>query len=162
MTSKVKKGLIIGAAAIVVIAAINSFGSKSGSSTSGSKSAVAEAIEEVIEEPKVDADGIPYIDATELYDAYQNNEIAATKEYKGKKLNIKGTILDFDQDLISKNPIIRLDGNGIWGINCEFTKDTADEIASLSKGQSITIKCTIGDFQVGCYLEANNCKIVKK
>lgn len=164
MTSKVKKGLLIAGGVILLIALVNSFNSGSGSSdsktTSNEETSQTEAA--ATEAETTPDNGVSGISATELYGKYENNEIAAGNQYKGTTINITGTIGSFDKNILTDNPEIRLDsGNYLDAVICEFSQSDADVLASLSKGQKVTINGTIGDYEL-CILKVKHCKLVNK
>ena len=76
--------------------------------------------------------------ATALYNAYENNEVAADSKYKGKNVLISGTIKNIGKDILDK-PYITLGGSGFLGVQCFFEKSNVDQLMSLSKGQRIKV-----------------------
>jgi len=84
-----------------------------------------------------------------LYKAYDENEVSADNEYKDKWLKITGKVIDVRNNSIKKSEtIVKLNGlidneYEIIGVSCHFDESHKDEIAKISKGQTITIlgKC---------------------
>lgn len=104
------------------------------------------------------------VSSQDLYTAYEENKVNADNLYKGKILAVTGEITDITQDLITKNPCIKLDTGdtyGIYTIQCFFkdNDDTNAYIAELRDGQTVTIygKCTgvpVLEVQLSnCYFE---------
>lgn len=84
------------------------------------------------------------ITAGDLYQAYEDNEIAADKNYKGKLLEVTGTISDFGVDVFGTS-YIKLDTGGPFkDTQVFFKKGEDDKIAELSKGESVTVIGTGG------------------
>ncbi len=78
--------------------------------------------------------------ATELYDAYDANQIAADEKYKGKTLEITGTIYSIGKDVLN-SPYVQLEAkNPLLGVQCYLSKDEASKAATLQKGQKVTLK----------------------
>lgn len=86
------------------------------------------------------------ITAAELYQAYEDNEVAADQKYKGKTLEVSGTINNIGKDIIDRMYITLDTGDIILSVQVYFKKEHEDVIASLSKGQDVTIIGT-GDGQ---------------
>ena len=81
------------------------------------------------------------ITAVELYDDYENNEIAANQKYDGKVLAVSGTVEDFgggDGDAY----YIDLDTGDftLTSIRCHFSQSHLGEITSISKGDHVTLR----------------------
>ena len=78
------------------------------------------------------------IRASDLYAAYQANEIAADELYKGKLIEVSGTIRDIGNDLMDE-PYITLAGDDFIGdVQCFMSSKS--EAAKFSKGQNVTVK----------------------
>ncbi|GEM_PF-2148178 len=90
--------------------------------------------------PSTIGNSSPKIDAASLFAEYEANEVAADLKYKDKQLEVSGTITNFRTDLTG-NPVIffGISAGGYSGVEATFGKDKASNIATLSKGQKITI-----------------------
>lgn len=78
------------------------------------------------------------VSARKLYADYQANEIAADETYKGKVLQVSGTIRDIGNDLLD-NAYITIAGDQYFGdVQC-FIADKS-VVANLRKGARITVK----------------------
>lgn len=92
-------------------------------------------------EPKAEEPAIA-VTSADLFKAYEENEIAADQQYKGKRLEVTGTITGIDSDLMDK-PVVRLNtpnefmSAGASGLPLEVA-------ATLKKGQKVTLLCTGG------------------
>lgn len=89
---------------------------------------VEEKIEEVI-----------VISVQDLYNAYQDNEVAADLKYKHKMLEVTGVISDFGVDVFG-TAFIKFDtGKGPFNdAQVFFKKGQEEKISELSKGETIT------------------------
>ena len=80
------------------------------------------------------------LSASELYVAYEKNEVSADNQYKDKIIAVTGVIENIGKDVLS-NPYVTLKtGQYLNGVNCYFSDDKNNEIARLSKKQKITIQ----------------------
>jgi hypothetical protein len=80
--------------------------------------------------------------ARELFQAYDQNEVAADEKYEGKVLEISGRVDDIGKD-ITDTIYVTLDGGGEYGIfsvQCFFADTHSGDAAKLSKGDAITVK----------------------
>ncbi|EKD94436.1 MAG: hypothetical protein ACD_26C00051G0001 [uncultured bacterium] len=85
------------------------------------------------------------ITAIELANAYEKNEVKADKDYKGKTLEITGTIKEIGT-ILSQTFIVLSSGKefSITDIQCFFDDQAQiDKIAELSKGNQITVQCKV-------------------
>ena len=102
------------------------------------------------------------ITASELYNAFRENEIRAEQNYKGKHLKVTGEIIEISSGGTFQSPCIVLDveSNVLFGnVQCNFPdKEEAKKIAQISKGQTVSILgiCDdLGEFN----LNINGCRI---
>lgn len=100
------------------------------------------------------------VTATELLTAYEDNAVAADASYKGKKLQITGTVSDMGTDILDQTYVILQNDNeeySIVGVQCYFADGSA--VASLSKGDTITVTGT-GDGQV-VHVSVKDCQLAQ-
>ena len=94
--------------------------------------------------------------------AYSSDAKAAEKKFKGKKLEINGTIADIREDGISDLPevILKLEqaNKGVQP-RVAFADSEAAKVAKLKKGQAITIICKGGE-QFSGMAVLENCTLV--
>lgn len=76
--------------------------------------------------------------SSELYKAYEENEVSADEKYKGKKIAITGIIDNIGKDPMD-NPYISFKENYLQGITCYFSEKNIKDISQLNKGDKITI-----------------------
>jgi len=107
---------------------------------------------------------IEYIEvtATELLEAYAENEISADGIYKGNLLMVTGTVDSIAKDILDNAYITLKNDNdrySIISVQCYFEKNNLDDIAELKSGDIVTVtgKCDGGTFNVSL----KKCDIVK-
>jgi len=83
------------------------------------------------------------ISASELYNAFEQNEQQANQKYLGKVLAVTGTV-DGVQTTDSTASIQLASGNDMGGINCSLAKSANQKNRMPVKGQTIQLKgrCT--------------------
>lgn len=83
------------------------------------------------------------ISAADLIKAYDNNEVKADADYKGKLLEVKGKVANVRTSWGSTIVEIGTGSAFEWGIYCYLAKDQNDKAAQLDKDDSITVvgKC---------------------
>lgn len=86
------------------------------------------------------------ISASELYNAYDNNEVAADLKYRDKQLEVTGKVKDIGKDIFDKIYVTLDVGAGIGSVYISFEKGQEDAIATLNKGQSLTVVGKGGGF----------------
>lgn len=84
--------------------------------------------------PKVDIE----ITASELYRAYEANEVSADEQYKGKKMAVTGVVGNIGKDILD-NPYISLKVDYFQSVNCYFSDKNNKVISQINKGQKVTI-----------------------
>lgn len=84
--------------------------------------------------PKVDME----VTASELYRAYEANEVSADQQYKGKRLLITGVVENIGKDVMD-NPYVALKIDFLKGVNCYFDYENNKVLSQLNKGQEIQI-----------------------
>jgi len=84
------------------------------------------------------------LDASKLFDDYNDNEIAADAKYKGEWIKVSGTIGRIEQGIV-REPYIALEtGLGEEGVEVVFDKANVGQLVKLTRGQRVTVigKCT--------------------
>lgn len=98
------------------------------------------------------------VKAEDLYQAYQDNEIAADGVYKDKVIEVVGEIIDIGKTFGTIHINLKGEPLGLLGVYCSMNDDQTNAVATLKSGQTIIIrgKCT------GLALEVmlSNCIIV--
>ncbi len=81
------------------------------------------------------------VTAAELYNAYDSNEVAADKQFKGKLLEITGTIESINSG-ISDQAVLELGtGEMFMTVSAEGDDNFTDIAATLGKGQQVHLIC---------------------
>lgn len=82
------------------------------------------------------------ISAMSLYKAYDENEVAADEQYKGKRLLISGTVTSIDKDFLDNIVLVLKGPNQFMGTHATLEKSEKSGASSLHKGDSVTLACT--------------------
>ncbi|MGH8464279.1 MAG: OB-fold protein [Pseudomonas sp.] len=105
------------------------------------------------------ADTVPVeriaVTATELYNDYKANEIAANARYKGKPLLITGTVSAIQSDLLDK-PLIQLAAGDF--VTVTISGLSVEEASELSKGSRIKAAC-IGNGELLTFPATRDCTL---
>ena len=114
------------------------------------KTLLADAEEELANAPDY------ILSADQLYQEYENNEVAADNKYKGKIVLISGTIQDIGKDFMSA--YIRIGSDLYLGVRCSFSEEAS--VARLSKGQRVRVKGEVSGKGVNVLVK--NCSLQEK
>ena len=82
------------------------------------------------------------VSASQLFQDYKGNEVAADEKYKDKTLEIAGTVDSIGKDILDEI-YVTLKGGGQFeflSVQCFFEDKYKSEAARLSKGQGITVR----------------------
>ena len=81
------------------------------------------------------------ISATELINAYKENEVKADKMYKGKIVEVNGIVDGIDSDMDDKAVVRLSDGDefSFDNVQCCIDDENQDKACELEKGQNVTI-----------------------
>ncbi len=88
------------------------------------------------------------LSAKKLIGAYTTNEVAARRLYEGKYVCVTGLVESIGED-ITGTIYITLSNGDDWSmeyVQCYFSEDYANEIATLVKGDSVTVYGTQTDY----------------
>lgn len=89
------------------------------------------------------------ISASQLFNEYQANEVAADQRYKGKWLLVSGTVQSIDKNAFN-NIVVRLrTSNEFMGAMAHLDDAHEGLAASLNKGQKIQLECKGGGIVIG-------------
>jgi len=94
------------------------------------------------------------ISAEDLYQEYKDNSVAAGQKYKGKQVEVTGSIDDFGTDIMGR-PYITF---GFLETQAVFSKSYASQLAELKKGQEIIVQCKASGSPLG-YPILESCSI---
>lgn len=92
---------------------------------------------------------------------YQDNQVAADAKYKGNVVQISGAVQSIGKDILDK-PYIELGGSTatLFGVQCMFGKGDEPQLATVSKGNTLTLQGRVSGSLVGNVI-VNECSIVK-
>ena len=81
------------------------------------------------------------ISATELINAYKENEVKADKIYKGKIVEVNGIVDTVDSDMDDKAVVRLSDGDkfSIYTVSCRIDDENQDNACELKKGENVKI-----------------------
>lgn len=95
------------------------------------------------------------LSAEKLIGAYTTNEIAARRLYEDKYICVTGTVESIGEDMTG-TIYITLSNGDKWSteyVQCYFSEDYANEIATLVKGDSVTVYGTQTDYLFNVMVE---------
>lgn len=118
--------------AIFVIAIIGSIGNDDGQTTNAPPGNKTGQQPEAVQTIK--------ISATALFSEYKANEVAADEKYKNKTLEVNGIIYSIGKDITDSMYVALKTDDVIGTVQCMFPKEATQELSSLSKDQTITIR----------------------
>lgn len=114
----------------------------------GSPAAVAPAATAAPAAPPPPAPALA-VSASELFNDYHDNEVAADQKYKGKRLAVTGTVQSIEKDLFD-NIVVRLrTSNEFMGAMASLDSKYEALAASLRKGAKVAWTCKGGGLVVG-------------
>jgi hypothetical protein len=84
--------------------------------------------------------------ATDFYDEYQKNEVAADEKYKGKPLRVVGRLLSIDKDALGQM-VIKMEAGAtpLASIRAQMREGEKAKVVGLQKKQALSIECEGGD-----------------
>jgi hypothetical protein len=80
------------------------------------------------------------LSAQELYREYSANEVRADGKYKGSVVVISGTVESIGKDMLGSAYIVIKGGDDVFGVQCMFASSRESSVASMYKGESVSIK----------------------
>jgi tRNA_anti-like len=94
--------------------------------------------------PEQDRSGeIMPVDLETLWQAYEANEVRANHTYKGKRIELTGTVANIDETFGSISLTLR--GSNRWHKAHAAMQDSmADRVRLVNKGTSVRIRCDVG------------------
>jgi len=96
------------------------------------------------------------LSADTLFKAYDQNSVAADAKYEDKIVKVSGTIQSIGKD-ITDTAYLVIGGSGFLdGVQCMLPRGQENLVASVSKGQYVTLKGKVSGQIMGNVL-VNNC-----
>jgi len=100
------------------------------------------------------------VSASEIYADYKANQVAADTKYKGKTIEVSGTINSIGKDILD-TPYVSLNAGDILStVQCMFDKGDSAQLATLAKDTRIVLTGKVRG-QVIMNVLLDNCSIVK-
>jgi len=101
------------------------------------------------------------VTVTKLASDYQANEVSADAKYKGQLLNVTGTVSSISKDFLDDPYVLLSSGsdNIVSDVQCSFSQSDNSKLASLSKGQQVTLQGTDNGMTLNT-VELQNCLII--
>lgn len=93
--------------------------------------------------PSMSAPYAGSFDATELFRAYEENEVAADQRFKGKRVALRGRILKIGKDFVDQPYLmLAVDGHSLAFVQGLFERES--DLLSLSPGQDVDhVQCVV-------------------
>ena len=129
---------------VLVVIGIFAGGKESPNATSAESNSSEQTAQTVQEEAPIQ------VKASELLNAYKNNEIAANQQFKDKSLLVTAIVESIEADLMDE-PYLVLKAGDQFEFNkpqAHLAKSDANKAATLNKGQQIVLRC-IGNSEIG-------------
>ena len=82
------------------------------------------------------------VSAVDLYNAYDDNEVATDEKLKGAVVEITGTVQSIDKDFMDDIVIALRSSNEYMPVNLSMGKSEKETAINLRKGQKATIRCS--------------------
>jgi hypothetical protein len=95
------------------------------------------------------------VSASDLFAAYDANEVAADNQYKGKQLAVTGTVAGINKDFTDE-VYVEIAGNEFMNIHARGIDPTV--AAGLAKGTKITVVCEGGGLMMASPI-LNECEV---
>ena len=97
------------------------------------------------------------VSAIDLYNTYQDNEVSADNEYKGKRFYVEGLVKNIEKDMFDRPYVILKTNALITGVQCYI--DNATIASKLKKGQRITVYGKCDGLMLNVLMK--DCKVVE-
>jgi hypothetical protein len=97
------------------------------------------------------------VQARNLYNTYQANEVSADKNFKDKKFYVEGVVGDIGKDILDYIYVTLKTGDYIGSIQCYIEDE--DVAANLQKGQTITVYGTCEGLMMNVLMK--DCEVVE-
>jgi len=137
---------------IIFIGVIGSSGDKPASTSTEKQTPV-------ITEKEVE---VVKVTAPQLAKAYKDNGVSADLTYKGKLLEISGTVKSIGRDILDDAYVtLSGDSNSFTDIQCMFSSENESALVSLKEGSKITVRGEVSSMLLNvlvkdCTVVANN------
>ena len=86
---------------------------------------------------------VPEISATELLTAYESDESAADRKFKGRRLIVAGDVEKIGRDILGNAYLLLAAKGQFYGVQLLFPSSAEAGLASKSKGERVRARCLI-------------------
>jgi len=86
-------------------------------------------------------DAAEKLTAQQLFNAYQNNEVAAQQALSGRSILISGTIDDITLDFMDEPVVSLATSNQFMSVQLDFDEEDAAMVSALRSGEQFTALC---------------------
>ncbi|MGG1878254.1 hypothetical protein ABDI30_11890 [Paenibacillus cisolokensis] len=119
---------------VVIIGAIGSMNQE----TDNAKQTVAQPVTDSKGQEQ-EVEEVIAVSAIDLWNDYDENEVAADAKYKGKQIEVSGVVKDIGKDILD-SIYITLETDAVLGsVQVYFSDKEAEAVGSLKKGQKVTV-----------------------
>ena len=102
--------------------------------------------------------GVIEVTVEQLVKAYESNELAADRVYKGKLAAITGKVESVNEMLGRRFVVLEPDYLSIIDVSCYFEREHVEQLVKLKKGQVITVQGKIDGYGLA-RVEVENCTV---
>ena len=101
------------------------------------------------------------VSAAQLFSDYSANQVAADTKYKNNLVEVTGIVGNIGKDILDNPYVLLTDGQqySLTGVQCSFSPSDNSQLATVSKGQQITLSGTVSGLMMN--VEVSGCQIVK-
>lgn len=105
------------------------------------------------------------VSAVDLYQAYQDNQLAAKDKYEGKTAEVSGVLNGIGEEIAGR-PYVTMKGGQytLTGVQCVFDweeeESQMEKLRSLNKDRRITVQGTVDGTLTGLTVLMEDCKLI--
>lgn len=88
-----------------------------------------------------DENAVYSLTASELYNAFEENEKRAEKKYLNKTIEVTGQVGEVLTDRQGKNVLILKNEDDLFGVKCSISAEDSSKAETVSEGDVVTLKC---------------------
>lgn len=154
MRHKIITGIII---FVIIIAAVSAGGSSEGSSTT-SDTSKPENTQQQVQPTTYDK-----VETKAMIDAFDNNQLAAEKQYKDKYVEFTAQIKNISEDIVGTSFLSLAPANAgqyYTGTTIKCSFKNSDDLLSVSNGQTVTLKGKVKEQSLGI-ISIDDCQIAE-
>lgn len=110
---------------------------------------------------KAEMAGAVQVTSTDLFQAYEGNEVSADDRYKGKKLLVTGTVASIDKGGLTGEAImVKLaTPNQFLAVTASMEDEEKPKAMKLAKGDAVKVLCTGGAMKVVGFIQLGECTL---